>query len=110
MAEKISITVGDIKYILPEGTNPNEAVVFERELREAIRDGGEYTIPKEIEAIYNPGKTPTLDRERVMIMEAEVKEMRKKMEDLNKKIAETEKATPPPAETPPADLPPAETK
>ena len=94
---RIEVTVRDTKYILPDGATEADGKRFEKEVLDAIRDGGEFTVPAEVQTIYNPGKKPVTDSERIMIMEAEMKELKAKQDALNKKIAEEEanpKATP----------------
>lgn len=98
--ERISIVVGDVKYILPEGKGQEDAMLFEREVKDALRDGEEFLVPKEVDAVLNVGKTRTSDKERIMLMEAEMKAISEKMAAVNKKIAETETATTPPATEP----------
>jgi len=105
--ERITVQIGDTKYILPEHAGQEEARVFEKELREAIRDGDEYTLPPEIGAVFNVGRPKTNDKERIMVMEAEVKDMRSKIEDLNKKLSEP-KPAPTPDPTPAAASEPTE--
>lgn len=99
--ERVAVQIGDNKYILPAGAGVEDAKVFERELRDAIRDGDEFKIPSEIETIYNVGRPKTNDKERIMVMEAEMKEMRSKIEALNTKLAEP-KPTPAEPATEPA--------
>jgi len=90
--ERVAIQIGDNKYILPEGAGVEDAKVFEKELRDAIRDGEEFRLPPEIETIYNVGRPKTNDKERIMVMEAEMKEMRNKIDVLNTKLAEPKPA------------------